>query len=76
MGCIHTLVAYGELTKMTIARQFYCSGTSMMGTTSSTTRTAMHASSIQKVLLISYCRQRYLLIGVSTSFFLGSSSSP
>jgi hypothetical protein len=80
IGGVRTSVAHSKLTKMTIARQFCCSGTSMMGTISSTisstTKTAMQASSIQKVWLISHCGHRYRPIGVSTSFISGSSSSP
>jgi len=73
---LHTSVAHSKLTKITMARQFCCSGASMIGTTSSTTKTAIQASRIQKVLLTSHCGHLYLPIGVSTSFMSDSTSSP
>lgn len=59
-----------------MAKQFCCSGFSIMGTTSSTTKTAMQVSSIQKVLLTSHWGHLYLPMGVATSFMSDSASSP
>ena len=69
-------VAHSALTKMTMAKQFCCSGFSMIGTTSSTTKTAMQATKVQKVLLTSHCGHLYFPIGVTTSFMSGAFSSP
>lgn len=71
-----TSVAHSSDTKTTNARQFCCSGSSMMGTMSSTAKIAMVDTRTQNVLLSKKRGHRVLPNGVTTSLVEASSSSP